>query len=142
MAAGHALDDADRWDWLVSLREAAVKALNDTNTNTNAGAPSGAIVACSALKRKYRDVIRGAAAYHTSSIKVHFIYLKLGKEALLQRVNQRQEHYMKSGMVKSQLETLEEPWDEFDSVTIDVGKSREEVQAEVSRSVEENLKEN
>lgn len=130
MGDGYALNDGDRWDWLVSLREAAVEALDDTSTGT----PSGAIVACSALKRKYRDVIR-VAAYHNPSIKMHFIYLNLGKEGLLQRVNQREEHYMKGGMVESQLEALEEPFDEFDAVTVNVGGSREEVQARVSEAV-------
>src|SRR5689334_7698793 len=49
MAAGTPLTDADRWDWLITLREAAIQKLRTSNA---------VIVTCSALKHKYRDVIR------------------------------------------------------------------------------------
>jgi gluconokinase len=54
MRAGIPLENADRWDWLVSLCEAAVSAL-ETETD------SGVVMTCSALKQNYRDVIRVAS---------------------------------------------------------------------------------
>ena len=84
MANGHPLTDADRWDWLVVLRQHAVETLkaaaaDSATTNTTAG--DGVIVTCSALKRKYRDVLR-VATYNDPSVLVHFVFLN-ASEALL-----------------------------------------------------------
>lgn len=124
MAAGIPLTDADRWDWLSTLRLAALSALKPTTTSP---APNGVIVTCSALKRKYRDVMR-VAPYHDHRIKVHFIFLSATEETLLARVSGRKGHYMGAGMVKSQFESLEVPVNENDAVIIDVSERREEVQ--------------
>lgn len=102
MAANVPLDDADRWDWLILLRDQALKSLQQ-------GA-NGVVVTCSALKKKYRDVIRTAKLYDEDpNAAVHFIYLRASKETLLARVAARQNHYMKDAMVVSQLAALEEP---------------------------------
>lgn len=102
MAANIPLDDADRWDWLILLRDQALKSLQEGAT--------GAVVTCSALKKKYRDVIRTAKLYDEDpNAAVHFIYLRASKETLLARVAARQNHYMKDAMVVSQLAALEEP---------------------------------
>ena len=112
MANNIPLTDADRWDWLILLREQAVAALES-------GA-SGVVLTCSALKRKYRDVIR-VAAYNDNNVLVHFIYLSATQELLLQRVHSRVGHYMKDSMVKSQFEALEPPTvDEKDVLSVDV----------------------
>lgn len=96
------LNDADRWDWLILLRDQALAALQN-------GA-KGVVVTCSALKKKYRDVIRTARLYDESpNANVHFVYLRADKETLLARVAGRQGHYMKDAMVISQLAALEEP---------------------------------
>ncbi|OCK78787.1 carbohydrate kinase [Lepidopterella palustris CBS 459.81] len=126
MAAGIPLNDEDRWDWLILLRDQALAALDQ-------GA-KGVVVTCSALKRKYRDVIRTAPMYdigHKSS--VHFIYLHASKEILLARVKARQGHYMKDSMVLSQLNSLEEPDSREkdrlkDVICVDVSGSMTEVQ--------------
>jgi gluconokinase len=119
MSAGIPLTDGDRWDWLILLREQAVKALEN-------GA-SGAILTCSALKNKYRDVIR-AASYNDHNVYVHFIYLRATEDLLIARVRARTGHYMKDSMVKSQFDALEEPRErEHDVLSIDVGGSEEEV---------------
>lgn len=129
MAAGHPLTDADRWDWLIHLREAAMPALSHPATNTATTPETSAVIlTCSALKRKYRDVLR-IASYNHPTILVHFLYLRADQELLLQRVHARQGHYMKDSMVKSQFESLEEPGqDEGDVVPVDVGGTKEEVQ--------------
>ena len=102
MAQNVPLTDVDRWDWLISLRDAAVAALADHSS------PTGVVVTCSALKRKYRDVIR-VAAYNNPEVQVHFIYLYAPESVLLKRVAARQGHYMGAGMVHSQFECLEAP---------------------------------
>ncbi|KAJ5183614.1 gluconokinase [Penicillium capsulatum] len=131
MGNGIPLTDEDRWDWLISLRKAAIDALSPADGNP----PTGVVVACSALKQKYRDVIRVAA--YNSPVKIHFIYLKLTENVLMQRVSQRQAHYMKSDMVRSQLQALEEPQGEDDAITINVEGSQEHVQRRVLEAVAE-----
>lgn len=139
MGQGIPLTDEDRWDWLISLRQAAIDALSPSEAN-NFHPPAGVVVACSALKQKYRDVMR-VAAYGSSSVQIHFVYLKLSEEVLMQRVTQRESHYMKSGMVHSQLAALEEPKGEWDAITISVEGTMEEVQRNVIDAVVEKLAE-
>jgi gluconokinase len=101
MAANIPLNDADRWDWLILLRDEALVSLKN-------GA-KGVVVTCSALK-KYRDVIRTARLYDEDpNANVHFVYLRADKATLLARVRARQNHYMKDAMVDSQFAALEEP---------------------------------
>jgi gluconokinase len=133
MGNGVPLTDEDRWDWLISLRKAAIEALSPSETN-NFHPPAGVVVACSALKQKYRDVMR-VAAYGSPSVQIHFIYLKLSEEVLMQRVSQRKSHYMKSDMVRSQMQALEEPEKEWDAITINVEGPPESVQREVIDTV-------
>lgn len=133
MTQGIPLNDEDRWDWLISLRKAAIDALSPSES-THYHRPSGVVVACSALKQKYRDVVR-IAAYGTPLVQIHFVYLKLDESVLVQRVNQRQAHYMKGGMVHSQLQVLEEPQGEWDALTVNVEGPKEEVQQKVSELV-------
>lgn len=125
MATGTPLTDSDRWDWLCLLRAAAVTALSPSPTTPSP--PNGVIVTCSALKRKYRDVMR-VAPYHDPRVQVHFIFLSASEETLLARVGGRKGHYMGAGMVKSQLESLEVPVGERDVVIVDVGVGKEEVE--------------
>lgn len=154
MASGHPLTDADRWDWLISLRDAAVDVLSTPTTGPDGVSnndsesshvaqqqlPSGVILSCSALKLKYRDVIR-VAAYDHPSVRIHFIYLKADEKTLLERVDGRQSHYMKGNMVHSQFEALEDPSDEKDVLPVDVSVSPEEVQRNVSKIVQLKLAE-
>jgi gluconokinase len=140
MAKGNPLTDEDRWDWLISLRKAAIDALSPSQAN-NFHPPSGVVVACSALKQKYRDVMR-VAAYGSPSVQIHFIYLKLDRDTLIDRITKRDpSHYMKSGMVQSQLQALEEPQEEWDALTVNADGPREEVQRMVLQRVSEKLAE-
>ncbi|KAL1306910.1 hypothetical protein AAFC00_005553 [Neodothiora populina] len=120
MAAGIPLTDADRWDWLILLRDQSVSAL--------ASGASGVVLTCSALKRKYRDVIR-IASYNDERVLVHFIYLHASQDVLLSRVHNRVGHYMKDSMVKSQFEALEPPSEaEKDVLAVDVSGDMGSVQ--------------
>lgn len=119
MRGGTPLTDADRWDWLTALRDESMRRINRGS--------EGVVVTCSALKRKYRDVIR-VAAYYDPDIRVHFIFLNAPAEVLLARVTNRQGHYMGPSMVQSQFDILERPAEvERDVISIDVSRSIEEV---------------
>jgi len=123
MSNGIPLTDADRWDWLTALREESIRQLNAGN--------EGAVLTCSALKRKYRDVIR-VAPYFAPNLHLHFIYLHAPEEVLLKRVLGRQNHYMGANMVHSQFDILEPPApEETDVISIDVSRSVEEVEVDV-----------
>ncbi|MCJ1308079.1 hypothetical protein MMC25_001730 [Agyrium rufum] len=129
MSTGVPLTDADRWDWLITLRENAVARLSPTISSTTKP-HSGVVVTCSALKRKYRDVFR-IASYTDHNMAVHFIYLQADEATLLSRVGSRQGHYMKSTMVHSQFDSLEEPdlqEQGLDVLSIDCSGPLEEVQ--------------
>lgn len=122
MASGQPLTDADRWDWLTILREASLKKL--------AEGADGVVLTCSALKRKYRDVIR-VAPYYSHDVILHFVYLHAPEEVLIQRVGARKGHYMGASMVHSQFSILEPPTaEETDVISIDVSSTMEEVQRE------------
>lgn len=94
MTSGIPLDDADRAPWLARLREEVVDA-------TPAGKFS--VLACSALKRAYRGQLGAGTA------GVSLVYLKGDPVTLADRLAGRCGHYMKPGMLDSQLAALEEP---------------------------------
>ena len=122
MSAGIPLADADRWDWLTALREESIRQIMVGN--------NGVVLTCSALKRKYRDVIR-VAPYFNSRVQLHFIYLSATEELVLQRVTARQNHYMGADMVRSQFDALEPPMaDEVDVISVDVSCSMEDVMSD------------
>lgn len=122
MSKGIPLTDADRWDWLTALREESLSRLSSGS--------QGVVLTCSALKRKYRDVIR-VAPYYSHDVRVHFVYLHATEEVLLARVQARHGHYMGANMVHSQFEVLEEPGkEETDVITVDVSRSIDQVEQE------------
>ncbi len=122
MSNGIPLTDADRWDWLTALREESIKQLDAGN--------DGVVLTCSALKRKYRDVIR-VAPYFNRAVHLHFIYLHAPVELLLKRVAERQNHYMGPQMVHSQFNILEPPQpDEVDVISLDVSRPMDEVKSD------------
>lgn len=140
MARGEPLTDADRWDWLILLRDEAIKTLLSSQQQPGSTTPNSVIVTCSALKRKYRDILRIASLKHPS-IKVHFVFLKATEALLMDRVRARKNHYMKDYMVRSQFESLEAPAeDEGDVVGVEAGGSSEEVKALAVEVVEEVMK--
>lgn len=94
MSAGIPLTDEDRADWLSALAFRL-------RVTKNAG--TGVVIACSALKRAYRDVLRGGAE------DVRFIFLKGPPDVIAQRLANRPDHYMRASMLDSQLAILEEP---------------------------------
>ena len=107
MRAGVALQDEDRWPWLDRIAQYL--------TATEGSHSPGGIVACSALKRIYRDRIRKQAG------PVLFLFLDGHPELIRQRMQQRVGHYMQAGLLDSQLQTLEKPTpDEHDVITLSI----------------------
>jgi len=94
MAQGIPLTDEDRRGW---LREIADRIGEARRTQ------SGLVVACSALKRAYRDVLRGADG------ALRFVHLNGDAALIRQRMSQRVGHYMPASLLDSQLATLEVP---------------------------------
>lgn len=95
MRTGKPLTDEDRWPWLDRLGQAI-----DTETSHN----GIAVAACSALKRAYRDRLRGVI-----SAPVFFALLEGEREELRRRLVNRADHYMPASLLSSQIETLERP---------------------------------
>ena len=113
MGQGQPLNDEDRAPWLERIRDAAFSLEQKSEVG---------IIVCSALKKKYRDLIR------EGNDSVNFLFLHGSFELELQRMKQRKGHYMKAEMLKSQFETLEIPQaDEPDVIQIDIDGTFDEV---------------
>ena len=97
MAAGIPLNDDDRWPWL----DLVAAALSEENLDATGSNLNGTVVACSALKRVYRERI-GAGAPGT-----RFVHLHGSRELLAQRMGARTDHFMPVSLLDSQLSTLE-----------------------------------
>ncbi|KAG0226380.1 hypothetical protein BGX31_007334 [Mortierella sp. GBA43] len=125
MAAGQPLVDADRYPWLELTRARAEQMCSITGS-------AGVVVACSALKKSYREILRGKgnAAQCTCTQQVnppyldtfptYFVFLKGTRDLLLQRMEARSGHFMKSEMLDSQLSTLETPEGEDGVVVVKI----------------------
>jgi carbohydrate kinase (thermoresistant glucokinase family) len=113
MRAGVALEDADRWLWL------------DRISHCLTSRDTGHVVACSALKRAYRDRIRRMAA------TVKFVFLDGSAELIEKRLALRTGHYMHPELLASQFSTLEKPTaDEHDVITLKIQQPVEVLVAE------------
>lgn len=112
MAHGIPLGDADRIPWLNSIREAMLQW--DSNGRN-------AVLACSALKRSYRERLQ-------INSNVNLVYLKGSFELLRERLHSRKGHYATEQLLASQVADLEEP---TDAITIDAALTPEEIVAEI-----------
>lgn len=120
MSHGIPLEDADRFPWLDRIGEQIRQSPAD-----------GLVVTCSSLKRIYRDRLRGFA----KGRRLFFIFLH-GSEALLaERMARRKGHFMPASLLRSQLETLEDPTGEPDVVSVDIAGSTEDVVARTLKAI-------
>lgn len=103
MSSGTPLDDADRWPWLDTIG-AAVRT-----------APGGVVVACSALKRAYRQRLTDA-----SGRPLLFVLLDGPRELLEDRLGARKGHFMPKSLLDSQLATLEKPGPDENAVIVSI----------------------
>lgn len=106
------LDDDDRQPWLERVSD-AIYSLQKRKTS--------AFIACSALKRKYRDQIR----YGNAAIR--FLFLDGSYETIFARMNSRPDHYMSPSALQGQFDALERPHDEPDVFTIGIEESLDEI---------------
>jgi carbohydrate kinase (thermoresistant glucokinase family) len=114
MAAGTPLTDADRWPWLDAIAA-------HIGASRTAGQP--VVVACSALRRAYRERLR--AGYSD----LIFLHLAGAPAVIAERQAARQGHFMPPSLMASQFATLEDPAAEADAVTVSVSASPHEVVA-------------
>ena len=91
MSAGIPLNDNDRYDWLIKIKNEILKRKEKQNL----------IVACSSLKEKYRELL-GIGNYK-------LVFLKVDKLTAKNRINNRDDHFMPETLVDSQFSILEEP---------------------------------
>eukprot|EP00055_Hartaetosiga_balthica_P008203 m.29658 g.29658 ORF g.29658 m.29658 type:complete len:186 (-) comp6175_c0_seq1:101-658(-) len=112
MSRGEPLNDEDRQPWLETIHNII---FNENNCDGN-----GVVIACSALRQCYRDIIRGEEGMDASSML--FLFLEGSEDIVTERMRSRTGHFMKEDMVKSQYETLEVPQQdvETDVVTINI----------------------
>ena len=113
MARGEPLDDADREPWLAALAEWI---------ESHDGAGKSTVLACSALKRRYRDTLRAAAPHH-----VVFVHLAAPRDALLERLRHRKGHFMPSALLDSQLTALEPLQPDESGVTLDATAAPDDI---------------
>ena len=115
MRSGHPLTDEDRWPWLEALREQIERFL---------AVEEDAVLACSALKRKYREHLR-------VSPDVKLIFLR-GDFALIEKqLRGRRGHFMNPELLQSQFADLEEPEPDEDALTIELGRTPQAIVEEI-----------
>ncbi|TDR90014.1 gluconokinase [Enterovirga rhinocerotis] len=106
MSAGIALTDEDRWPWLRSIAAWLVETRQ---------AGGHGVVACSALKRAYRDILVGG-----EPDEVRIVYLEGSREVIGARMAKRRHHYMPESLLDSQFATLEPPAPDERPITLSV----------------------
>ena len=116
MSRGEALNDEDRKDWLQTLNKIAIEHHE-----------KGAIIACSALKEKYRDELRKDLGKNYG-----FLYLKGSMNDISERLSKRKGHYMPEALLQSQFDTLEAP---KDAISISILQSPEAIVSEYIKRV-------
>jgi len=108
MAAGTPLNDADRVDWLMTLHSKIRRAREQG---------IGLVLSCSALKRKYRDLLR------TANPNIEFIHLNGDRDLIASRLKVRRDHFMPLSLLDSQIADLEPLQSDEKGVMLDIRKS-------------------
>ena len=114
MSRGVALTDEDRVQWLCTLA-ARIREAKDAHI--------GLIMSCSALKRSYRDILRGGAD------ELRFVFLKGQRALVAKRIAGRRGHFMPPSLLDSQLATLEEPSPDEQAWVCDIQQSPQDIVA-------------
>jgi gluconokinase len=105
MSEGVPLDDMDRAPWLAALNARLVTA------------PAPVLLACSALKQKYRDQL-------AAGCNIHWVWLHGAYDVIAARLAKRRTHYMPALLLDSQLATLEPPGD---AISVDVAGEQSDI---------------
>ena len=121
MASGIPLTDEDRLPWLQAIGE---------RMEVERATGHGVVVACSALKHAYRDVLR--ACVHG---KMHFLLLDGSRQLISDRMKKRKGHFMPPALLDSQFATLEKPTPDEHAVILDISHPIPALLAEATNSV-------
>jgi gluconokinase len=113
MRSGHPLDNADRQPWLERLG-AEIDGWLERGQDV--------VLACSALKRSYRDILSGGRR------QVRFVYLRGSETLIHDRLAHRHGHYMPASLLKSQFAALEEP---EDAIVVDIDQEPDAIVASI-----------
>jgi len=120
MRNGQPLTDEDRWPWLRAIA---------AEIDRTGGASGHIVIACSALKRAYRDILIGGRT------GVRLIYLKGTRELIGERLGARRGHFMPPKLLDSQFATLEEPDGDENAVVVDVAPAVETIVDDIVRQL-------
>ena len=119
MRSSHPLTDEERWPWLERVRQQIERSL---------AAGENAVLACSALKRAYRDRLR-------LSDEVKFVFIR-GDYALVEKqLRSRHGHFMNAALLQSQFDDLEEPQQNESVLTIQLGRTPQEIVEEIKTNL-------
>lgn len=118
MRSGVALTDADREPWLQTLA-----------ATLRAHTESGAVLACSALRRRYRDILRAGGSFA-------LVHLSGKRQTIAGRMSGRSDHYMPASLLDSQLAILEPPGEDERHLMVDIDRPVEQIVDRVERWLE------
>jgi len=119
MSRGIPLTDEDRLPWLKELHALLIERQTQGKS---------VIVSCSALKRSYREILRRGID------DVQFVFLEGDYDTILDRMQNREGHYMRPGMLRSQFEALERP-DESEALIVSIEQPVEDTVEEILRAI-------
>src|SRR5882757_4016168 len=120
MSAGHPLTDEDRWPWLQAIAD---------EIDRVCGAGEHAVIACSALKRVYRDIL----VHGRNDVRI--VYLKGTQDLIASRLALRKDHFMPPGLLASQFGTLEPPDASENPVTVSIDAPIETIVDDIVRQL-------
>ena len=120
MSAGHPLTDEDRWPWLRAIAD---------EIDRVCAAGQRAVVACSALKRAYRDILVHGRG------DVRIVFLNGTQDLIADRLATRKGHFMPPGLLASQFKTLEPPQPDERPITVSIDAPVEAVVDDIVRQL-------
>ena len=120
MSAGHPLTDEDRWPWLQAIAD-------EIDRVCRAG--EHAVIACSALKRAYRDIL----VHGRDDVRI--IFLEGKQDLIAARLAARKDHFMPPGLLASQFRTLEPPANSENPVTASIDAPVETIVDDIVRQL-------
>lgn len=123
MRAGHPLTDEDRWPWLKAIAD-------EIDRVCQVG--GHAVIACSALKRAYRDLL----VHGRSDVRI--VFLKGTSLLIAERLARRKGHFMPPGLLESQFKTLEPPAPSERPVTVSIDGPVEAIVGDILRQLKLN----
>ncbi len=121
MASGQPLTDADRWPWLKAIRSFIEARTREDDVT---------VIACSALKQSYRDVLSG------DEEDLVWIFLRGDYELIRERMEARSDHFFDADLLQSQFDALEAPGEE-EAIVVDVDATPDAIVEEIIEQLPE-----